>query len=462
MDIDHSSFNRGRRRTFDEFAEGEEVQVDRINQSLYARIPVPLAHSVSPFVVPNDSRTADLPREPSLHHQHEQRALSWPQALMQTIAVSAVVIVVLSAHVCRTTIRQAARTGRSAYENGQHIRQTCTAVVQSSYGSTKRRIVIFTDNIPAFPRYRRRLPPSSSPSSPPRTPPHSPRGVVQRQAPPRSSPDITSGRMPPENEGHIQGQYDESTQGEPIEWDSPDTPPEIISADAESTLPYMMTGALPTADPEDFEFDSAIELEYNMAFLGGNDDYDSDESYVTAEEYMEEEEDTFFDVSSDTSDDKPSSPAYRFEEPDLLNPVFDQLTRAHTHRVVVPPTPTRVQRDSSSSSVRPDSSAPTENPSTVEAPISAAVEELTVLDGDLWGVDDAAAVSHGEISLRRTTGSPLPGADRPVRSDPAEGTAGSLVAQADRPAVSVPSCRRRRTEMPTPRRVQPPRQCRRR
>ncbi|MCJ1470589.1 hypothetical protein MMC07_009235 [Pseudocyphellaria aurata] len=134
MDIDGPSFNLGRRRTFAEFAEGEDVQVARVHQHLYSQVPISTGRRVNRFAIPEPP--AELPALPN-----DQTPLAWAQLVARTIAVGTVVIAVLSVATCKAVVRGATRAGRQTWERREHIKQTCVAAVESSYNVAKRRLV---------------------------------------------------------------------------------------------------------------------------------------------------------------------------------------------------------------------------------------------------------------------------------------------------------------------------------
>ncbi|MCJ1269008.1 hypothetical protein MMC22_008896 [Lobaria immixta] len=184
INSDGPSFNPGRRRKFEEFAQGEQVQVDRTTRALYAPIPVSIKRStLNRFTMPNDVPThVEIPQEPNVQRPDGERPPTWARAVVQTSAVGTVVIAVLSAHAYRLVLDQSTRAGRLAYATREHTTQTCKAAVRSNCNSAKRRLVTITRNLAPITRYRRRLPPSSpsSSSSSPR-----PRYVSQRSSPPK-------------------------------------------------------------------------------------------------------------------------------------------------------------------------------------------------------------------------------------------------------------------------------------
>lgn len=150
MEIDPPSFNAGRRRKFDEFAQDEQVEVNRVHRPVYARLPVPTERGVSRFAVPDDS---PIQTEPS-HQPNRQRSLTLGK-VVETVAVGTLIIAVMSAHTCRSLIRRATRAGRRTYADRDNIR---------SYNTAKRRLITITRKLSNITQYRRR--PLSSSSSP--------------------------------------------------------------------------------------------------------------------------------------------------------------------------------------------------------------------------------------------------------------------------------------------------------
>lgn len=265
MDIDGPSFyanpmsfNPGRRRSFDEFAEGEEVQMDRVHRPLHTLVQDPMQRPASRFAIPNEAPIDNaIPR-------HGQRPLSWGQVLVHTVAYTTVVIGVLSAHVCRTVIHGVARAGRRAYVNRESIRQTCTAIVQSNYNGAKRRVVEITTHLPTITLRRRR---SRSPS-----PPLSP-----RRLPHRSAPGSPGARVHSENGQNLM---------EGIECTSPTMLP---------SRPHKMTGGIP---PEEDSMDEDVDDPKD------DDDEDSDmDEDVDNHKDDDEDSDMDGDVNNNKDDD---------------------------------------------------------------------------------------------------------------------------------------------------------------
>lgn len=353
MDVDTSSFNArlntssfaGRRRTFDEFARDEQVQMDRDHQPLaqmpdttdrrphHFRIPVPTDPPVRLFRGPEGPRRL-LPHE---------RPLAWREVVYNTVFIGPLIVAILTADMCRQLIVRAAGAGRDVYVNRDQIRHTCTAVVQSRYNAAKRRLVTITGSVSTFTRYRRRLPPS--PSSP-------------RPSSPRSSNGITSTKP----ELSIRDQYLEMLRMEGVEFTGPVTFPEVIDANSTQTLPYMMTGALlssPGPNPHGLplhapsfisESEPAMEVDDDdgdeddsdeSTMVVDEEDYDEsamvdveedyDESAMVADEedsdesvMVGDEDETCSDTSSDTS-----TPAFGFADTIISDPVNTELDKIH-------------------------------------------------------------------------------------------------------------------------------------
>ena len=187
----------------------------------------------------------DLPRLIHMQTHNGQRPLTWTQVLVQTAAISTVVIAILSAAMCRSLIRGAARAGRNLYVNRDYVRQRYTAVVQSSYNAAKRRLVTVSGNLPTLTQYRRHIAPSSTLSSSRR----------------RFSHGIKRGRMRSGKERNTRELYSDSLRMEGIECTGPLTLPEVMDFESESSLPYMMRGAL-LGSPERCLHDSSYDTQF--------------------------------------------------------------------------------------------------------------------------------------------------------------------------------------------------------
>lgn len=189
------AFTAGRRRKFDEFALGEEVQADRVHRPLHAQIPGPLEGPWSRVVVPYESRLhINHHSQVGLQPPKSQKSLTWSQVLARTFAVGTVVVAVMSMQLFRTVLRQTSRAGRHVYMNRDHVRHTCTAVLQSSCNVAKRRLVTISGHLPALTSHRRRLVSSSSSSS---------SSSSQRRSPGHSYHDgITNTHIPSEQSLH--------------------------------------------------------------------------------------------------------------------------------------------------------------------------------------------------------------------------------------------------------------------
>lgn len=216
INSDGPSFNPGRRRKFEEFAQGEQVQVDRTTRALYAPIPVSIKRStLNHFTMPNDVPTdVETPQEPSVQRPTGERPPTWARAVVQTTAVDTVVIAVLSAQAYRLVLDQSTRAGRLAYATREHTTQTCKAAVQSNCNSAKRRLVTITRNLAPITRYQRRLPPSSpslsssSPTPSSSSSSSSPRlRYVSHRSPPPEVTDLEEAHAEKDDEYDSDGSY---------------------------------------------------------------------------------------------------------------------------------------------------------------------------------------------------------------------------------------------------------------
>lgn len=294
-------FNRGRRRNFDEFAQGEEVQMDRVHQPLYIQIRDPNERLPGRWAVPDDP-PEEIPRPP----------LTWTQMVVQVVAVTSLVVVVLSASMCKTVIRKTARAGRDAYVNRQQIRQTCTAVVQSNCNAAKRRLVTLTNNLPGLTQYRRGNHPAPTARAAPTSPPPSP-----HRSPHRSSHGTTSTRIRSENGQHTLEQNVEPLRMEGIECTGPSTIPEVPSAESGSRLPSLREsapisstsspGESATVNRDDEEY-SNEEREHVEHEKVKDQEVDNEEDGEDDEFYdIEDDEDEYYDLEDDEDSDSDDS-----------------------------------------------------------------------------------------------------------------------------------------------------------
>ena len=155
--------------------------------------------------------------------------------------------------------------------------------------------------------------------------------------------------------------YLDSLRDEGIECTAPLTPPEVMDVESESSLPYMMRGAL-LGSPErclhgspynsqyrNLDSESAVEIGDGEGSADENDGYGSDGLDVRAHNFdtdmdisstssyeesttVDEEADTLSDTLSDTSEDERiygGPPAYSFPEYHLSNPVCEELEKIH-------------------------------------------------------------------------------------------------------------------------------------
>ncbi|MCJ1225069.1 Smt3-specific protease [Toensbergia leucococca] len=143
------------KRTFAEYAAGEDVDAHRVHQPIVAD----LAADMEPGPNQPDNTHAHPPAHPRQQNQDRGAfATMFFGCLMATMFVFTV-----SSTFVRTFTRQTTRAGRAAYENRAHLNQTFTAAVQA-VNRAKRRMVSITIRRPANPSPRRRLP--SPPPSP--------------------------------------------------------------------------------------------------------------------------------------------------------------------------------------------------------------------------------------------------------------------------------------------------------
>ncbi|MCJ1423184.1 hypothetical protein MMC29_001065 [Sticta canariensis] len=115
------AFTAGRRRKFDEFALGEEVQADRIHRPLHAQIPRPLEGPWNRSAVPYESLIhIDRHFQVGPPPQNSQRSLTRSHVLAQGFAVGSAVIAVMSMQLFRTVLRETSRAGPYVYVNRDH------------------------------------------------------------------------------------------------------------------------------------------------------------------------------------------------------------------------------------------------------------------------------------------------------------------------------------------------------
>lgn len=345
-----TQFNRGRRRDFAEFAQGEEVQMDRVHRDrpIYFQIRDPNEPLPGRWAVPNDTPEEIPP---------EETPRTWTRATVQVVAVTTCVLMVLALSVCKTVVRKTARAGHYVFVNRQQIRQTCTAVVQSNCNAAKRRIVTFTNNLPGRTEYRRANQPAPTAHAAPTSPSSSP-----HRSPRRSPHGTTSTRIRAENGQHTLDQNVEPLRMEGIERTGPSTIPEVPSAESGSRLPSLGTGALPisstsspgesaTVNRDGEEYSDEVHEKVKDKEVkdqevdneeDGDDDDDSDDSDEedsdeddyddddSDEEDSDADDDTSSELLSNRSEDKKSygePPAGRFVDTATDNPATQQLQK---------------------------------------------------------------------------------------------------------------------------------------
>ena len=171
-----AALNPGRIRTFDEFAEGENVELHRVFNpwDFTQRLP---GDFPSHMDMETDTPAATVQRDIATQQgdAFQQRQISWPRFLLRSAAIGTVIITVLSTAMLITACRGASKFGQYAYRNRRQFRETCTAVVQSSCSSAKRRLITITSELPLPQPLRRRFEPVSPPS---RRRPRSPRHIA--------------------------------------------------------------------------------------------------------------------------------------------------------------------------------------------------------------------------------------------------------------------------------------------
>lgn len=216
--IGQPQFTAGRRRKFDEFASGEEVEVDRIHWPPYAQIPSSLGPTWSRFAARYE-QPLHLKPHPQVDFPTKirQRPLTLSQILAQTIAIRTFIIAVRSINISRIIFCEP----YGPYATRERIQYTCTAVVQSSCNAAKRRRATICGHLPAYTSYQRHLfhSPSLFPSSPQsQSPGHSPREITTTGIPSEWSPCVLPDHAP-------EGPADKSDSNESDE--SYTTAPEI-------------------------------------------------------------------------------------------------------------------------------------------------------------------------------------------------------------------------------------------
>lgn len=166
------AFNHGHRRSFDEFAEGERVEMSRVYRPLVlpGRVYVPPmdlrnlnpeeAHAMREHVLGlrRQNLEAELRGD---FDQHETRRQEWtPYLLQRLVLFGAAVTLIPTAFVC-AILYGAVKSGRFAYRNSHHIRGTFVLVVESTFNAAKRRLVTVSGlvSIPRRSRSNLRPPP---------------------------------------------------------------------------------------------------------------------------------------------------------------------------------------------------------------------------------------------------------------------------------------------------------------
>jgi hypothetical protein len=165
-------FNHGRRRNFDEFAQGEQLQLHRVHQPLHipGRVFVPAmdtrglspeaAQALRQNVMELRQQNMDAERNRPLTFA-QVRTESWKLYLLQRLAVAGAAIFVLSTAVFYGIYHGAARSGKYANKGRRQAYETVTLAIESSCNVAKRRIVNITPPFPIFRRIRANLRPPS-------------------------------------------------------------------------------------------------------------------------------------------------------------------------------------------------------------------------------------------------------------------------------------------------------------
>lgn len=177
-------FNHGRRRNFDEFSHGEQVELNRVNQPLIlsGRVYVPPmdlrnltpgeAHAVRQNVLELRQRNLDAERRGNLN-SYDMRGQQWQSYLLQQLLVAGAAIALFSTAFLYGIFRGAVKSGKFAYRNRHQAHATFTLNIESTCNAAKRRVVAFSNSFSVT----QRVQPNVKPPSPRR------RNGVIRQPP---------------------------------------------------------------------------------------------------------------------------------------------------------------------------------------------------------------------------------------------------------------------------------------
>ena len=222
-------FNSGRRRNFDEFAMGEQVQMARAHEPLNTANLEPSQFTL----LANNPVHMDTNTESAVPNDlYKDRRGSWQHYIAQRFTLVGVVIAVVSSAVLTSVYRGASKASRFIYTNQQEIRESCTAAVQSSCNAAKRRLITLTARISHPQHFQRRSINSSSPRQN-RNPHH---------------PHMTSNRV----------QWDEELRTRAQLLDCSATP-NISESGASKDVSSMMQGIEPSvSEPETFMMTGAL------------------------------------------------------------------------------------------------------------------------------------------------------------------------------------------------------------
>lgn len=228
-----------RTRKFDEYAEGERVEMDRVQEAFG------FATSPTPYVIPPDSTpphiNTNTDSTPEHTNLHVRKFSSWSSLILQSVLVSTMIITLISKTILTSAYQKATRTGYYFYKNRRRIRQNCAEAVQSSCNTAKRRIVSLTYQVadahhvitpPLLMRYH------------PRRSPRIANNRVHRQQTTNNQ-----AQSPTQNAEHLP--MDVAGQSNMSE-DSPSAMQGIESG-TQDTDEYMMSGGIPSPYEDGFE-----------------------------------------------------------------------------------------------------------------------------------------------------------------------------------------------------------------
>lgn len=226
-------FNHGRRRNFDEFADGEHVELNRVHQPLIipGRIYVPPmdlrnltpeeAHAVRQNVLELRRRNLDAEIYGNAN-QYETKGQEWQPYLLQRLLLVGVGIAIVTTAFFYGIFHGAVKSGKFAYRNRRQIHGTFTLIIESTYNAAKRRLITVSAPIPVAQRIR----PNLRPPSPRRR-----NGVIRQ-------PPMTSNRVRWEDE--LRARREEL----PMVMHG-------VESDAADISNYMMSGAIMDLAEED-------------------------------------------------------------------------------------------------------------------------------------------------------------------------------------------------------------------